>query len=356
VQEEFASWYSNMSFQEDASFTEKRWNAIYSQVKDLTAGRLALLARLAFRLKQPMGVPEVAELRTALSGDATPPGDEELIMLSASALAAAMESESDDVTALAATIVACTACGGLRELKQPMDLVGLSNNALRRLSETSRRRPSLEQAKLVTPAVDKTDLTAMEQAFAEGDVPKAVQAVVSGTNKALSAMARRQRDFEAAVRKYVNIQDEELDILWWLEGKYSFDLGLDFSDASPQHRPLAIARELAGLTKVLPGPPALSALLSRTGVQDAEPESISDAVQGMPVDWLIRTVESLVAGRISATLTPILFAMQRRHEVDGKDDWIAVWCTMTSLTREAKMEPLQLAAAAYREFSLARLG
>lgn len=355
MREQFASWYSSMSFQEDASFTEKRWSALYSHVEDVTEDGLALLARLAFRLKQSTGAPEVAKLRETLSGDATSPGDEELVMLSASALAVAMGFEDDDITALAATVVACTACGGLRELKQPMDLVGLSSNALRRLAETLRRRPSLEQAKLLTPTVDKADPT-MQQALNEGNLANAVQAVVNGTNKALSAMARRQREFEAAVQKYVNIQDEELDILWWLEGNHSFNLGLDFSEVSPHHRPLAMARELADLTKVLPGPPALSSLLSRTGVQDAEPQSIPEAVQGMPMDWLNQTIDSLVAKGISATLTPILFAMQRRHEVEGKDDWIAAWCTMTGLARDVRLEPLQLATAAYREFSLIRLG
>ncbi len=355
MQDEFSSWYASMSFQQDSSFTEKRWAAIDAYVEAVTKGRVALLARLAFRLKPQMGSPEVAALRQALAGEATSPGDEELIMLSASALAAAMDSERDGVTALAATVVASVSCGGLRELKLPMDLVGLSGNALRQLSETSRRRPSLEPIKFVAPAVDKAD-AALQQALNEGNMQNAVQALVAATNRAISAMARRQREFEGAVQKYVNIQDEELDILWWLEGGHSFDLGLDFSKVAPEHLPLTIARELAGLTKVLPGPPALSSLLSRTGLLDAPPQSISEAVQGMPEVWLNQAVDSLAADGVSATLTPILFAMQRRHEVEGKDDWIAAWCTTTGLTREAMLSPLQLAAAAYREFSLTRLG
>ena len=355
MQHNFSSWYSSMSFQQDASLTAKRWDAILAHVEAMDKSSLALLARLAFRLKPQMGSAEVAELRKALAGEATPPGDEELIMLSASALAAAMDSERDGVSALAATVVACVSCGGMRKLQQPMDLVGLSNNALRRLSETSRRRPSLEQVKFVGPAVDMTD-AALQQALSEASLQNAVQALIGATNKAISAMARRQRVFEAAVQRYVNIQDEELDILWWLEGKHSFDLGLNFSEVTPQQLPLAVARELAALTKVLPGPPALSSLLTRTGVLDSRPQSIPDAVQGMPAAWLNQAVDKLATEGISPTLTPILFSMQRRHEVLGTDDWIAAWCTTTGLTREAQMSPLHFAAAAYREFSLARLG
>ena len=355
MQDQFSSWYVSMSFKQDAAFTEKRWTAIKRHVEDVTKSNLALLGKLAFRLKLQMGASEVAALRQVLAGDATQPGDDELIMLSASALAVAMNSDTDSLAALAATVVSSMSCGGLRELKQPMDLVGMADNVLLQLAETARRRPSLEQVKLVTPAVDKND-AALAQAVNAGDLQNVVQALAVATNRALSAMARRQREFEAAVQKYVIIQDEELDILWWLEGGHSFDLSLDFSKAAAEHMPLAIACELANLTKVLPGPPALSSLLSRTGLQDAPLQSIPDAVQGMPQEWLNKAVDVLPNDGISAHLTPILFALQRRQEVHGKDDWIAAWATTTGLPCEAVLSPIQFAASAYREFSLTRLG
>lgn len=344
-----------MSFQQDAALTDMRRKGIEGHVEAVTKSDLALLAKLAFRLNPQMGSPEVAALRQALAGDATQPGDDELIMLSASALAAAMDSDADRIAALAATVVSSTSCTGLRELKQPMDLIGMAENVLRRLSETARRRPSMEQIKLIAPTVDKND-EALIQAVNTGVLLNVAQALAVTTNKAISAIARRQREFEAAVQKYVNIQDEELDILWWLEGGHSFDLSLDFSKVAAEHLPLAIARELGNLTKVLPGPPALSSLLSRTGLLDAPPQSIPEVVQGMPQEWLNKAVDGLPNDGISAALTPILFAMQRRHEVHGKDDWIAAWGTTTGLPREAVLSPIQFAAAAYREFSLARLG
>lgn len=355
MKDQFSSWYASMSFQQDAALTEKRWTAIEGHVEGVAKSDLALLAKLAFRLKAQMGSSEVAALRQSLAGEAAQPGDDELILLSASALAVAMDSDEDCIAALAATVVSSMSCSGLRELKQPMDLVGMADNVLRQLSETARRRPSLEQVKLVTPTVDKND-DALVQAANSGVLLSVAQALATTTNRAISAIARRQREFEAAVQKYVNIQDEELDILWWLEGGHSFDLSLDFSKVTAGHLPLAIARELGNLTKVLPGPPALSSLLSRTGLLHAPLQSIPDVVQGMPQEWLNKAVDELPNDGISAHLTPILFAMQRRHEVHGKDDWIAAWTTTTGLPCEPLLSPIQIAAAAYREFSLTRLG
>lgn len=355
MHDDFSSWYAGMSFQPDAAFTEKRWAAVDEHVQAVSKDSLALLSKLAFRLNPQMGSSEVAALRQALTGEATSPGDEELLMLSAAALAAAVDSDADGIAALAATVVMCVACASLRALEQPMDLVGKAANVLRQLSETSRRRPSLKQAKFIAPTVDKND-EGYAQALATANVLTIADALVTATNKSISALAKRQRDFEMSVQKYVNIQDEELDILWWIEGKHSFDLDQGFSQVSGEHLPLAIARELAGLTKVLPGPPALHSLLSRTGLLAAPEVSVVDAIQSMPPAWLSKVVEPLKNAGISPTLTPILFGLQRRQEVHGKDDWIAPWCTTTGLSRDVKLAPISLAEAAYREFSLTMLG
>lgn len=354
MQDQFSNWYARMTLSQDAELAEHRWGAIQQYVKNIDKTNIAMLAKLAFRVKPQMSSPEVATLREALAGEGGMPGDDELIMLSASTLASAIHSANDATAALAATLVACVSCGGLRKPKQPMDLIAMADNILRSLSETSRRRPSLEKVKFVTPTVDKDDETIL-QAVSTGEILQIAQAIAALTDKALSAMARRQREFEANVQKYVNIQDEELDILWWLEGGYSFGLNLDFSKIMTEHRPLAIACELEQLVKVLPGPPALASLFSRTGLQDAELLSIPNAVQSMPQEWLNSVVEGLESAEISAVATPILFSILRRHEVDGADNWIEPWYTTTGLPREAQLSPLQIATAAYREFSLVRL-
>jgi hypothetical protein len=236
-----------------------------------------------------------------------------------------------------------------------MDLIGMSANILIEMSDTERRRPALEQPKLIAPTVDKADL-AMLKAIEEGNQLQAFSALILGINRGLSALARRQREFESVVQEYVKIQDEELDILWWLEGGHSVEMGADFADVPPEHRPLGIALELAWLTTVLPGPPAIASLLTRAAVAEATPMSITDAVQGMPLEWLNDNIDSFPATEVSPAITPIIFAMRRRHEIDGKDDWIAAWCAACGLSSDIKIPPLQMAEAAYREFSLVLLG
>lgn len=355
MQDNFFNWYANMSFSEDDGHAEKRFQAIKALVDHPTAQTLEALTRLAFRMKPQMSAPEITEIRSTLTGELQPPGDEELSMLAASALAWAMDSD-DDNAPLVATMVATASCGGLRTLAQPMDLAGMSESATRKLAEASRRRPSLEPTKLLATKLDTTEVAAALKLASENNPGAALQAVVSSINKVLAAVAHRQVAVETEFQKYTKLQDEELDILWWLQGGHCVDLQKDFPDLPAEHRPLAIGRELACLTKVLPGPTALQSLLLRTGVPAAPKLSIAAAVQGMPESWLDTALAKINKDELSPVTTPILFALSRRKELDGAEGWAPAWSKLTSLDQVVELEPLRLAEMAYREFLLVQLG
>ncbi|WP_114968225.1 GTPase-associated system all-helical protein GASH [Rhodoferax ferrireducens] len=355
MQEDFLRWYATMSFGEDEGHAAKRFETVRALVKDPTTATLEVLIRLAFRLKIQTSAPEVAEVRSKLTGELRPPGDEELAMLAASALACAMDSDSDN-SSLAATMVATASCGGLRSLAQPIDLVGMSKSVTRKLAEVSRRRPSLEPTRALVTSLDKTEVAAAETQVSEGNLGGALQTVVNSINKALAAVSRRQTAVETQFQKYTKLQDEELDILWWLQSGHCADLQNDFPDVPAEHRPLAIARELATLTKVLPGPTALQSLFLRAGVPEAPQRSIEVAVQGMPKSWLDMVLCDVDKDKISPVTTPILFALNRRKELDGDEGWAPPWSKLTSLDQGVELEPLCLAEMAYREFLLVQFG
>jgi len=355
VQDDFYRWYASMSFGDDAGHAEKRWQAIDALVEKSTRQTLGVLTRLAFRVKLQMSAPEIAEVRSKLGGELQPPGDEELVMLAASALAWAMDPEGSN-SALAATMVATASCGRLRALEQPMDLLGMSERTSRKLAEASRRRPSLEFAKPLTTSLDKAEVAAAMKLASEGDQSGGLESVITSINKVLGALARRQATVEGEFRRYTKFQDEELDILWWLQGGHCAELQMDFPDVPAEHRPLAIARELASLTKVLPGPTAVLSLLSRAGVSGAMKLSIAAAVQGMPEAWLDTALAGIDDDQLSPVTSPILFALSRRKELDGAEGWASAWGKLTSLDPGSELEPLRFAEAAYREFVLLQLG
>lgn len=352
MHENFSEWYEGLSLGQDESFLESRWAAVEAVVADATKETLEKLVRLAFRTKPAN---DVAELRAKFAGEITPPGDEELTVLAGAALVWAMHPD-DDNRALAAAMITTASCGGLRELKSPIDLVGMATETNRELSEVARRRPSLHVGKAVATALDKTEVeNAIKQAN-EVNAGTGLQALADTINKALGKVTRRQAAVEAEFQRYTELQDEELEILWWLHGGYSTDFQDDFAEVPAPLRPLGFARELASLTMVLPGPTAVSALFTRAGVSTAPVQTIVAAVQEMPVDWLDIALGDLQKDSISAITTPILFALLRRKELDGDQGWSTAWSKLTSMAESATLESLPLAEAAYREFVVARLG
>jgi hypothetical protein len=355
VQNEFTGWYSSLSFNDDENYIGKRWESVEKLIEETDWSDLEILVQIAFRIKVQMGSPEVATLRSKLSGDLGALGDEELTLLAAAALAYQMNDDSDEA-ALVATAVSTASCAGLRPLQQPMDLVGISENVLRRLAETSRRRPALQAQKPPRSTLDPNEVVAFVTKANEGSYGEAAQAIATSTNKIFNGLAKRQATFEASVQRYVLVQDEELDILWWLLGNHCNELDLGFVEIPPEQRPLAIARELAKLTTVLPGPSAVTSLLTRTGVQAAPRLSIAAAVQSMPTKWLASALGEFSIAQADRYTKPILFAFLRHQELEGNDGWIKAWSTLTGLDQATELDPLQLAETVYREFVLAKLG
>lgn len=355
MQNHFDSWYSGMEFSENGDVRSRRWASIQSIAKNPTATTLEVLTRLAFRTKlQPLAA-EAGQVRTQLAEGGPALQDEEAALIAAVALALILD-ERDVTAAKAAALVTGAACAGLRGLQQPMDLVGMAVNAQANLSETARRRPPIEQPKLITPQLD---VTANLNALADGNigtVRAALEALSGATTKVLSAMASRQRSFETAVQGYVRVQDEELDILWWLQGGQCIRFGLPFAEVQLEFRPIVFAVELAALTKVLPGPTALSSLLVRAGVDDTVRSTIPAAIQGLPQEWLARVLPEDRTSRVSTTTTPILEAVRRRQEADGADTWAAVWSTVTGIDQTTPLPALQLCEALYREMLQVTLG
>lgn len=354
MQAEFFSWYSSMELSGDEASRSARWAQVQAAAKAPSRNALETLTRLAFRTKLPES--DAGAIRSLFTAEASPPpGDPELHLLAAATLATLM-ARRDALAAKAAMFVVTASCAGQRAPQHPMDLVAFALDALMSLSETVRRRPPLELEK---PVVSQVNIKTITDSFTTLDMPgiqAGLTAMVGAVNKALTAIVTRQKGFESAVQEYVRVQDEELDVLWWLHGAHCEICDLPFHEVPEAERPLILASDLAELTRVLPGPPAVRSLLSRAGLDDNTMLSIPEIVQALPVNLLTRMVPDEATTKVSVTTTPILEAIRRRQEVGGQDAWAQSWAAVCGLSQETKLSALRLAEAAYRELLLVKFG
>ena len=336
---EFQRWYEAVQLKLDPQVMEARWAAVQALAASLSDEELEALARAAFRSDQTTAATATVRTKLADKGGAMP--DEEFALLAAATLVVILQ-EDHPTAARAATMICTAHFMNLRTLRQPMDLVGLGATARVGLARTSRRRPTLELEEMPTLELDTTAAEETE------DSNESIRLLASAFTEAMQQLADRQAEFEEQTRRYISIQDEELNMLWWLQGGRT-RAGEVFGNVPREQQPFVLARDLAEATFDLPGASAIGSLLDRAGIKDDEPVEIAVAIQALPIDWLRIALPEADKHKASPVTTPLHEGIKRRLEVRGENSWAAGWAGVCDINPAARLSPLQLADLFYCE-------
>lgn len=336
---EFLSWYESVVMAPDAGVAAARWAAVEAVAASATHDDLEALIRAAFRCKHNAANSRAVRAKLASRDGAIE--DEEFRSLAAATLAVILRT-GQKPAGRAAMMISTAHLNGLRPVKQTMDIIGPALSTRLALARTTRRRPKLEFAPMPELHVDTS-------ASESDDQNKRMELLAAACTASIQIVAQRQAEFEQRTLHYISIQDEELDMLWWLQGGRSDTLDLAFADIPPEQRPFVLARELAEVSYALPGAAAIKSLLARAGLSDDEHQEIAAAVQALPLDWLKVAIPEADAAKVSPVTTPLHEAVKRRLEVGGEDTWIPNWAAVCDIDRGAKLSPLGLADLCYCE-------
>lgn len=336
----------------EADIQTLRWGQVQAIAKAPSAADLTSLVGLAFKLKQPES--SKSEIRTKFSKEAPAPGDAELAMLAGSSLAVAMQGRGAIAAKTAGFVMATTAVGQ-RVPNLPMPLVAIAEQALSDLAETARQRPQAQSIQPM-PVVNVKGALEANPAFDQPSIHAVFNLLGQDFQKALQNIVSRQKQFETAMQGYIKVQDEELNVLWWLHGGHSELANVPFGELPAAQRPLVLAAELSVLSTVLPGPPSLAALLSRAGIEHSAVTSVEAAVDALPVRLLKELLPESDHSKVSPATTPILEAVRRRLEIDGQNGWTVGWDSVTGLAHKQELSALKFAQSAFLELLLVRLG
>jgi hypothetical protein len=274
----------------------------------------------------------------------------ELEVLSGGALVVLLGSEAP-LAAAAALAVMTTSLEGARSYELPMNLVSIAESASVVISEANRKRPDLGSILgSDAPKVDFTKAIAkLKEAFDVNNASSALTLAAESTRGALVDMQKRLANAMSAANRFMTTQDEELQMLWWLVGGRSWDFDTPFVDLGNM-RCLVLAKELAGLTKRLPGPRSVKGLLSRAGLDARVQVTIPSAVNACDLPWLT----ALVTGMSPSPITqPIHFAIARKVETKDDSSWIAGWAATVGIDATSALPNLNLSTQFFRERLLA---
>ena len=350
MHEEFARWYGAVSLGDDQARREARWEGVSAIVKDADRNTVEGLLRLAHESRH---VPAAAVLEAVrktfkatddafeMSGN-----DRELQILAGSCLAVLMATDKD-VGAVAALTVTKAGFGDARHPDLPMDLAALGEAAIVRLGDANRKRPSLDAHLTVPRRIDlgnaATKVTE-EQTFER--VAEGFKAAANKTRAAMKQLAETQANAIGAIDHFLHVQDEELQMLWWLTGRRSWELDCSFDAILADARPLVLATELANHTEFLPGPRSVKGILSRAGLKEHESVRIVDAVSAADSAWLQGLVSDVDPSFVS---TPLHAAIKRQLETGPGEAWVAGWAASTGVHDDYALSRLTLGNLFYRE-------
>jgi hypothetical protein len=343
---EFPLWYREFVIDGKTAATGKRWEGLSSLLPTVNNEAIESFLRIAAGGKITASRDDLQKIGKALS-DADEYFDpsassREIQVLSAALLALLLKQESD-VAARAAVAISTTDLNGHRTWNLPMSLVSLAEAAIVKIAELYRERPDLGSLNV---SISKLDATKAKEFIAAGDVPSAFDAVGASLFSSLSGIATKMNKALDATANFMRLQDEELDMLWWVFGERSDDRQMTFKKLPAKERPLVLAKELADKTAYLPGPLSIDGLLVRAGVKEDSPISIPDAVNACEASWLAKLAE---VQSPSPLTRPLHFAIHRRLETGDETSWVAGWASVCGIAPEMSFSPLALGRLFYRE-------
>lgn len=356
---DFTRWYASIGIVDDPTRYQSRWSGVSAVVQSTDSKDVEALIRLGFKSRQSASVAQVQKIRQAFKV-ADPAfdmqgNDRELQVMAAASLVALMEKGSDH-GAKAALAITTTSLNGIRKPELPMDLPMLAERAIIQIAETKRRRPDLvKHASTDAINIDFEKSVEKVKASQAGDaISDAFTMAAAEMRTAFVEIIRRQTTVVHSIDQVLRMQDEELQMLWWLTGQRSFDLDCTFDAVSADAQPLVFGKELADNSGFLPGPVSVKALLSRAGLKDRKKIALSTAINAADQQWFQTFMAEIEPSSVS---TPIHFGIKRQLEAGlNHDAWITGWAAATDIAENFAVSPLMLARLFYRERLLIRFG
>lgn len=325
----FGEWYRSAGIPPENIPLAKRWESI--EAFDVDADGVTSLIQLFYQLN--LSNPSFPEqFRTAfykvdpnfqMLGN-----DRELIVLAGAELIDVIERGTRDVADLAGLCVVCAS----------MQNVG------------------------ATPAVSQIPEIAAKY-LSERSVERASPEKDSAESKLLQALTAAGAPYDALAPEFQKVQlqfpiiAEEANMLWWLVSETSRDLNQRWNELPVGAVCLMSGKELADLTRIMPGPLAAHAFLDRAVRSDRKkvPSSISiaDVVKETPRAWRDKHYQKPLSNELNGIL-PMNQAIRLSIQASDDSAWRPIFETSTGISANAKNAPDAFAYQMFLEHLAAR--
>jgi hypothetical protein len=281
--------------------------------------------------------------------------DRELEILCGTALAMVL-GDTTDVASQAALMTSVSFFAGARKANFPFDFAMAAEGTIAKISEDRRKRPALVRlGHVARMEVDAESIEKLKLGVTPEHVVGAINSVANQSGALTRDITAKANAAIQAIECFLAIQDEELQMLWWLFGGRSTTLDRPFADVPANAQPIVLASELADATQFIPGPISVKPILSRAGLKERKTPGvgIAAAVNACDSNFLQELVNDLEPAPF---IRPLHFAIHRKLEVGDDASWAANWSAVTGIDAEFTLPGIDLGNLFYRERLSLRFG
>lgn len=353
---EFPHWYHDVAMGGDKDELEKRWHGVSGLMATANLSDVDTMLRIVFARSDIAADAMLRFRKPFVDADAyfgTSDNNREMVVLAGSALACLMDA-GDARAPFVALALTTSALGGARTNLVPFDLIGRAEHTIAVQADQARRRPSLS----ATPASasklqgDIAKTVAKYQPADQNSIQAVLAEMATVTASYLQRLETNVHDTFKSAMAFITIQDEELQMLWWVVNQWSREFACSFRDLPISARPIIVATALAELTNVIPGPTSADGLLAHAGLGTDPKLTVPEAINACDGAWLKRIFDR---SSYSFLATPLHFAIVRKLESGDDSSWVPAWATTARIDPSLDMTPLALGRLLYRERLLCRL-
>jgi hypothetical protein len=350
---DFADWYRVASVTPQQEVLEQRWNAVEEAASVLSAASITVLLRLfAVRIQKEPTVPDFldAVLRKHDTSYSSRGNSEELRVLAGAVLRQCIESNSKNAVAVALGLLCATF--GSRATRVPAaQHVSVAETYLahRGVSVRASTPPAPIGASGLTK--ERYDELVTIAVFQPPQIASARDPLFTAIVEASGKSAEQVNAAVTSLWRANQVVREELNLLWWLQTKFSRDLKKPFAEFALNEASYVFPMELSDLTVFLPGPDAIlgiiitSLSLTKGGDQKSK---LVDAVNSTPRAWREERNGNLnIQG--FADLCPLLLAMSKSLDTDGDAEWLPVYRKQCDVQLDQEVPASDVAVQVYRE-------
>ena len=350
---DFADWYRMASVTPEPELLERRWAAVEEVAPTLSAASIIALLRLfSIRSQGEPTAPDFLEaaLRKHDAAYSSRGNSEELRVLAGAILRQCIETESNNAVAIALGLLSASFGSRAGRLPTAQHLSAAETCLAQRAALVRETKPP--------SAVRASNLTKerYEELVPNDTFQRAAlfTAITEAAAKAASGQGQLQNMM--SVWRATQVLREELDLLWWLQTKFSRDLKRPFDEFTAAEASFIFPTELFDLTVFVPGPDAVLGLIISSLRLTSEGKSkckLVDAINATPRAWR-EDRNPAVDIQNFPDLCPMLLAVVRSLDTDGATEWVPVYKKQCDVQLDQEMPLSDIAAQVYRERLFAR--